>query len=139
MYVVLRQQKVEYYIKQVHNQLDNVVTRPGAQSTCMGDIEAIEELSYLGVVDGQFEQALNSQLQLMTMLLCGVEQWTPLRRHYSKPPQIDISIVLQLARHYGRRWASIKAGYIWLQRYQDLGYLSVPYLAKPWPRCSSIS
>ena len=52
--------KVQYYIKQVHNQLDNVVTRPGAQSICMGDVEAVEELPYLGVVDGQFEQALSS-------------------------------------------------------------------------------
>lgn len=53
---VLHQQE-SAILKQVHNQLDNVVTRPGAQSTCMGDIEAVNELSYLGVVDGQFEQA----------------------------------------------------------------------------------
>ena len=56
MYAVLHQQE-SAILKQVHNQLDNVVTRPGAQSTCMGDIEAVDELPYLGVVDGQFEQA----------------------------------------------------------------------------------
>ena len=120
MYVVLHQQKAEYYIKQVHNQLDNVVTRPGAQSTCMGDIEAVDELSYLGVVDGQFEQALSSQLQLMIMLLCGVEQWTPLRRHYSKPPQYSpiasTSLWQKVGQYKGWLYMATKISRSWLSK-----------------------